>query len=82
MTPVYTPGIGIPQIPPHPCDRLAGDVVDELALANNRDTRFVLSHVFADEFAADVVRAVITVRVQENVFGPRENGIVVIRRDK
>lgn len=37
-TSVHAGGISIPEIPPNPRDRLTGDVVDELALDDNRDT--------------------------------------------
>lgn len=66
-TGIHACGIDIPQIPPHPCDRLAGDVADKMAFDDNWDTGLVLSYVFADEFAADVVRAVIATGAQEDV---------------
>lgn len=38
-----------------------------MAFDDNWDTGLVLSYVFADEFAADVVRAVIATGAQEDV---------------
>lgn len=81
-TGVHAGGVGVPQIPPHPCDRLAGDVVNKPSLDDNRDTGFVFPHVFPDELAADIVRAIITVRVQENVSGTRKHSMEVVRRNK
>ncbi len=65
-------GVGVPEVPPHSRDGLAGFKVDELGLDDDGDAELVFAGVGADDLAGDVVGSVVAVGVEEDVMLPGE----------